>query len=208
MGSIETLRWSRVGAHEKYLKAEAEKERAARGAHVDDRALELTVEAFLDEEPLRVFAIAYRFGFEAETRLAARHTLRQPIFGPFVKELEHIPASCTTSSFSTTAIAALPVLAHSRLLVVPRVRLALGVVPVRRLHPPLTLVAFGRREHLRGECLVHRVCGAEDEDAEGELDPDMMLAEDENEVDEVAEDVGEDDVDPAFDEKPSDWDPF
>ncbi|KAF9240603.1 hypothetical protein BU15DRAFT_87525 [Melanogaster broomeanus] len=49
--------------------------------------------SFLDEEPLRVFAIAYRFGFEAETRLAARHTLRQPIFGPFVKELEHIPAS-------------------------------------------------------------------------------------------------------------------
>ncbi|KAF9240601.1 hypothetical protein BU15DRAFT_73832 [Melanogaster broomeanus] len=49
--------------------------------------------SFLDEEPLRVFAIAYRFGFEAETRLAARHTLRQPIFGPFVKELEYIPAS-------------------------------------------------------------------------------------------------------------------
>ncbi|KIK90886.1 hypothetical protein PAXRUDRAFT_831299 [Paxillus rubicundulus Ve08.2h10] len=49
--------------------------------------------SFLEKEPLRVFAIAYRFGFEAEARLAARHTLVQPIFGPFVKELEHIPAS-------------------------------------------------------------------------------------------------------------------
>jgi len=49
--------------------------------------------SFLENEPLRVFAIAYRFGFEAETRLAARHTLRSPIFGPYVKELEHIPAS-------------------------------------------------------------------------------------------------------------------
>ncbi|KAH0836765.1 hypothetical protein J3R83DRAFT_8513 [Lanmaoa asiatica] len=49
--------------------------------------------SFLEEEPLRVFAIAYRFGFEAETRLAARYTLRSPMFGPYVKELEHIPAS-------------------------------------------------------------------------------------------------------------------
>lgn len=49
--------------------------------------------AFLDKEPLRVFAIAYRFGFEAETRLAARYTLHAPMFGPYVKELEHIPAS-------------------------------------------------------------------------------------------------------------------
>lgn len=49
--------------------------------------------SFLEEEPLRVFAIAYRFGFEAETRIAARSTLRHQIFGPYVKELEHIPAS-------------------------------------------------------------------------------------------------------------------
>lgn len=49
--------------------------------------------SFLEEEPLRVFAIAYRYKFEAETRLAARYTLRHQIFGPFVKELEHIPAS-------------------------------------------------------------------------------------------------------------------
>ncbi|KAH7915258.1 hypothetical protein BJ138DRAFT_1109792 [Hygrophoropsis aurantiaca] len=49
--------------------------------------------AFLDEEPLRVFSIAYRHGLEHETRLAAKHTLRQPIFGPYVKELDHIPAS-------------------------------------------------------------------------------------------------------------------
>ena len=49
--------------------------------------------SFLEEEPLRVFAVAYRYGFEAETRLAARYTLRSPMFGPYVKELEHIPAS-------------------------------------------------------------------------------------------------------------------
>lgn len=49
--------------------------------------------SFLEEEPLRVFAVAYRFGFEAETRLAARYTLRSPMFGPYFKELEHIPAS-------------------------------------------------------------------------------------------------------------------
>lgn len=36
MGSIETLRWNRIGAFEKYLKAEEEKERAARGNSVGD----------------------------------------------------------------------------------------------------------------------------------------------------------------------------
>ncbi|KAH7890880.1 hypothetical protein F5I97DRAFT_1839597, partial [Phlebopus sp. FC_14] len=55
--------------------------------------------SFLEEEPLRVFAIAYRFGFEHETRLAAKHTLRQPMFGPFFKELEHIPASVSDFSW-------------------------------------------------------------------------------------------------------------
>ncbi|KIJ65532.1 hypothetical protein HYDPIDRAFT_110632 [Hydnomerulius pinastri MD-312] len=61
---------------------------------VMDRVKGLLVQpTFLNEEPLRVFAIAYRFGFEAEARLAAQYTLRFPIFGPYVKELEHIPAS-------------------------------------------------------------------------------------------------------------------
>lgn len=36
MGSIETLRWNRVGAFERYFKAEEEKERAARGNEQDD----------------------------------------------------------------------------------------------------------------------------------------------------------------------------
>lgn len=36
MGSIETLRWNRTGAFEKYLKAEEEKERAARPNVVED----------------------------------------------------------------------------------------------------------------------------------------------------------------------------
>ena len=35
MGSIETLRWNRIGAFDRYLKAEEEKERAAR-SNVDD----------------------------------------------------------------------------------------------------------------------------------------------------------------------------
>ena len=36
MGNIETLRWNRIGAFEKYLKAEAEKEREARGNVIED----------------------------------------------------------------------------------------------------------------------------------------------------------------------------
>jgi len=36
MGNIETLRWNRIGTFERYLKAEEEKERAARGNEVDD----------------------------------------------------------------------------------------------------------------------------------------------------------------------------
>ncbi|KAN0085656.1 hypothetical protein V8E55_006790 [Tylopilus felleus] len=36
MGSIETLRWNRVGAFERYFKAEEEKEHAARGNEQDD----------------------------------------------------------------------------------------------------------------------------------------------------------------------------
>ncbi|EGN96859.1 hypothetical protein SERLA73DRAFT_93495 [Serpula lacrymans var. lacrymans S7.3] len=48
---------------------------------------------FLELDPLRVFAIAYRYRLEEETRLAAKYTLRHPIFGPFVSDLDHIPAS-------------------------------------------------------------------------------------------------------------------
>ncbi|KAH0834679.1 hypothetical protein J3R83DRAFT_10203 [Lanmaoa asiatica] len=36
MGDIKTLRWNRIGAFERYLKAEEEKERAARGNEVDE----------------------------------------------------------------------------------------------------------------------------------------------------------------------------
>ena len=36
MGSIETLRWNRIGAFDRYLKAEEEKERAARGSVDED----------------------------------------------------------------------------------------------------------------------------------------------------------------------------
>ncbi|KAG2051057.1 hypothetical protein BDR06DRAFT_990596 [Suillus hirtellus] len=53
----------------------------------------LVQQAFLDEQPLRVFAIAYRYGLEDEARIAAKYTVRQPFFTPYVEELEHIPAS-------------------------------------------------------------------------------------------------------------------
>lgn len=36
MGSIETLRWNRLGAFEKYLEVEEEKERVARSNLVED----------------------------------------------------------------------------------------------------------------------------------------------------------------------------
>lgn len=48
---------------------------------------------FLEREPMRVFATAYRYGLEEETRAAARCTLRYPLIGKLVGELEHIPAA-------------------------------------------------------------------------------------------------------------------
>ncbi|KAF9466152.1 hypothetical protein BDZ94DRAFT_1252231 [Collybia nuda] len=48
---------------------------------------------FIESQPLRVFAIACRYGWAAEARKAARFTLRQPITVPFVEELEYISAA-------------------------------------------------------------------------------------------------------------------
>jgi hypothetical protein len=49
---------------------------------------------FIESQPLRVFAIACRYGWAVEARKAARYTLRQPIMTvPFVEELEHISAA-------------------------------------------------------------------------------------------------------------------
>jgi len=50
---------------------------------------------FLESQPLRVFAIAYRYGWDLEARQAARYTLRHsnPMSGSFVAELEFISAA-------------------------------------------------------------------------------------------------------------------
>ncbi|OAX40169.1 hypothetical protein K503DRAFT_21794 [Rhizopogon vinicolor AM-OR11-026] len=53
----------------------------------------LVQQAFLDEHPLRVFAIAYRYSLEDEGRIAAKYTIREPFFAPYVKEVEHMATS-------------------------------------------------------------------------------------------------------------------
>ncbi|KAF9038633.1 hypothetical protein BJ165DRAFT_1499263 [Panaeolus papilionaceus] len=52
--------------------------------------LELISARFIESQPLRVFAIAYRYGWDSEARLAARFTLRHPLDVGFVPELEFI----------------------------------------------------------------------------------------------------------------------
>jgi len=51
---------------------------------------ELVLPRFIESQPLRVFAIAYRYGWDVEARKAARYTLRHPMNTPFVSELEFI----------------------------------------------------------------------------------------------------------------------
>lgn len=53
---------------------------------------EIVLPRFIEAQPLRVFAIAYRYGWDAEARKAARYTLRHPIdvAMAFVPELEFI----------------------------------------------------------------------------------------------------------------------
>jgi len=51
---------------------------------------ELLAPRFVESQPLRAFAIAYRHGWDAEARKAARYTLRHPVEVPFVPELEYI----------------------------------------------------------------------------------------------------------------------
>ncbi|KAG2340063.1 hypothetical protein BDR05DRAFT_890600, partial [Suillus weaverae] len=53
----------------------------------------LVQQVFLDEQPLRVFAIAYRYSLYDEVRMAANYTIRQSFFAPYTEVLEHIPAS-------------------------------------------------------------------------------------------------------------------
>jgi hypothetical protein len=48
---------------------------------------------FIDAQPLRVFAIAYRYAWDDEARTAARFTLRHSLDVPFVNELQFISAA-------------------------------------------------------------------------------------------------------------------
>ena len=48
---------------------------------------------FLENEPVRVFAIACRYELEVEARLAAKHTLAHSLLGPFSRDLDHISAA-------------------------------------------------------------------------------------------------------------------
>ena len=82
MGSIETLRWNRVGAFERYLKAEEEKERAARGNDEEDE--EEDAEGELD--PDMVCHLSMHFRSLADITLKSSSTL--PLYemssSPFV----------------------------------------------------------------------------------------------------------------------------
>lgn len=51
---------------------------------------ELISPRFIESQPLRVFAIAYRYAWDEEARKAARFTLRHPLNVPFVNELQFI----------------------------------------------------------------------------------------------------------------------
>jgi len=51
---------------------------------------ELIALRFIEAQPLRVFAIAYRYGWDTEARKAARYTLRHPTNPAFVSELGYI----------------------------------------------------------------------------------------------------------------------
>ncbi|EPQ56279.1 hypothetical protein GLOTRDRAFT_128228 [Gloeophyllum trabeum ATCC 11539] len=55
----------------------------------------LVSQVFLEEEPLRVFAITCYHGFEEETRVAAMYTCYKGLPGPNVRELRSITASAT-----------------------------------------------------------------------------------------------------------------
>ncbi|KIJ58157.1 hypothetical protein HYDPIDRAFT_44606 [Hydnomerulius pinastri MD-312] len=135
MGAVETLRWNRIGAYDKYLKAEAEKERAARGEEADEE--DEDAEAELDPD-------------------MSSSTL--PLY-----ELSSSPFSIISSN-PVTPFPAEPSLRrrvdyeHKRLLKITKAGL--------------------------------KDAGLSDEEEK------------------EAEDGEDDDFDPAFEEKPSDWDPF
>jgi hypothetical protein len=55
---------------------------------------DLIAPRYLKKEPMRVFALAYQFGLDAEMRVAAKHTLHIPFLGrPYFVELENMTAA-------------------------------------------------------------------------------------------------------------------
>ncbi|KAF9226199.1 hypothetical protein BS17DRAFT_776871 [Gyrodon lividus] len=137
MGSIETLRWNRIGAYEKYLKAEAEKERMARGDQAEEEDDDAEGELALD---------------------ASSSTL--PLY-----ELSSSPL----------------------------------IISSNPVTPFPTEPSLRRRvDYERKRLLEITKAGMKDAG---------LSDEEEKEVDELAGN-GDDDADPAFEEKPSDWDPF
>ena len=51
------------------------------------------LEIFINDNALRVYAIAHRYKLERQVRLAAKQSLQQPLSTTYVAELEFIPAS-------------------------------------------------------------------------------------------------------------------
>ncbi|KAI0923035.1 hypothetical protein AcV5_009864 [Taiwanofungus camphoratus] len=70
---------------------EASKKYQMEGIHEQMKQVLLSTR-FLEAEPLRVYALACHYKFDKGARVAARFTLRRPINGPYMKELE-----CTTA---------------------------------------------------------------------------------------------------------------
>lgn len=53
----------------------------------------LVSQRFIESQPTRVFAIAYRYSWDVEARRAARYTLRHALNVPYVNELQYISAA-------------------------------------------------------------------------------------------------------------------
>jgi hypothetical protein len=53
----------------------------------------LISQRFIESQPTRVFAIAYRYSWDLEARKAARYTLRHALNVPYVDELQYISAA-------------------------------------------------------------------------------------------------------------------
>lgn len=100
MGSIETLRWNRIGAFDKFLKAEEEKERVARGEEADE---EDETDGELDPDMVCPLCVVTEFDlmislFSLHRRyhsMSSRHPLSRSLqirSRRFLKSLRHVDA--------------------------------------------------------------------------------------------------------------------